>query len=174
MPVFCWGPTPPSTARIIRMYSDFSSRSSRAVVVISPTNTCGTKQKSDGLNWLIIMQFLMSEWSVNGIFLCLTGITSSKGRAMQTTHLNNQCCMWQLKQNSKLEIEMNRCDSTRTHAHTWAWVETELRRALQGVDEWGLAKLPWGVQISSIHKQHSCPWGWVGGGEWVGWKHKES
>lgn len=36
IPVFCWGPTPPSTALTIRIYSDFSSRSSRAVVVISP------------------------------------------------------------------------------------------------------------------------------------------
>lgn len=36
MPVFCCGPTPPSTALTIRMYSDLSSRSSSAVVVISP------------------------------------------------------------------------------------------------------------------------------------------
>lgn len=51
-----------------------------------------------------------------------------------------------------------------THTHTWAWVETELRRTLQGVDEWGLAKLPRGVQISSIHKQHSGPCGEERGG----------
>lgn len=52
---------------------------------------------------------------------------------------------------------------TYTHTHTWARVETELRGALQGVDEWGLAKLPRGVQISRIHKQHSGPCGGEGG-----------
>lgn len=36
MPVFWWCPTPPSTARTMRMYSDLASRSSRDVVVISP------------------------------------------------------------------------------------------------------------------------------------------
>lgn len=52
---------------------------------------------------------------------------------------------------------------THIYTHTWAWVETELRGALQGVDEWGLAKLPWGVQISCIHQQHSGPCGGEGG-----------
>ena len=36
MPVFWLWPTPPSTARTMRMYSDLVSRSSREVVVISP------------------------------------------------------------------------------------------------------------------------------------------
>lgn len=58
-------------------------------------------------------------------------------------------------------------NKTKPHTHTWAWVETELRGTLQGVDEWGLAKLPRGVQISSIHKQHSGPCG-EGWGEGVG------
>lgn len=45
MPVFWAGPTPPSTALTIRMYSDFSSRSSRAVVVISPETHMESHQK---------------------------------------------------------------------------------------------------------------------------------
>lgn len=36
MPVFWLWPTPPSTARTMRIYSDLVSRSSREVVVISP------------------------------------------------------------------------------------------------------------------------------------------
>lgn len=45
IPVFCCGPTPPSTALTIRMYSDFSSRSSSAVVVISPETHMVSDQK---------------------------------------------------------------------------------------------------------------------------------
>lgn len=56
--------------------------------------------------------------------------------------------------------------------HTWAGVETELRGAFQGVDEWGLAKLPRGVQISSIHKQHSGPCGEEGWDE-ESWRRKK-
>lgn len=59
-----------------------------------------------------------------------------------------------------------------THTHTWAWIETELRGALQGVDEWGLAKVPRGIQISGIHKQHSGPCGGEGGMKGV--RQKES
>lgn len=49
MPVFCWCPTPPSTALTIRMYSDLASRSSRDVVVISPAATGGDKVKKETL-----------------------------------------------------------------------------------------------------------------------------
>lgn len=41
MPVFWLWPTPPSTARTMRMYSDLVSRSSRVVVVISPAGERG-------------------------------------------------------------------------------------------------------------------------------------
>lgn len=44
MPVFWWCPTPPSTARTMRMYSDLASRSSKEVVVISPAARLKKKQ----------------------------------------------------------------------------------------------------------------------------------
>lgn len=48
MPVFWLWPTPPSTARTMRMYSDLVSRSSREVVVISPA---GDGVRQGGLGW---------------------------------------------------------------------------------------------------------------------------
>lgn len=48
MPVFWLWPTPPSTARTMRMYSDLVSRSSREVVVISPA---GDGVQQGGLGW---------------------------------------------------------------------------------------------------------------------------
>lgn len=79
------------------------------------------------------------------------------------------------KRKSELQVYFQKIHTlahAHTYTHTWARVEAELRRSLQGVDEWGLAKLPGGVQISSIYKQHSCPWGGEGG--MVGVRQKES
>lgn len=45
MPVFWLWPTPPSTARTMRMYSDLISRSSREVVVISPAGERGAGER---------------------------------------------------------------------------------------------------------------------------------
>lgn len=75
------------------------------------------------------------------------------------------CTVWV---NTYTPSDANIC----AHTHTWAGVETELRGAFQGVDEWGLAKLPRGVQISSIHKQYSGPCGEEGWDE-ESWRRKE-
>lgn len=75
------------------------------------------------------------------------------------------CTVWV---NTYTPSDANIC----AHTHTWAGVETELRGAFQGVDEWGLAKLPRGVQISSIHKQYSGPCGEEGWDE-ESWRMKK-